>query len=197
MVHTAQNPVNVPIDVVQLEAFNKKNNKGKRLILDGIKYHCIPHVRGERYAHEMWTALTNLYQSTNENRKMVLREKLKTIKMGNTDSAAGYLTKITNVRDALAAVGEVIPPTELVWIAVNGLPGSWLNFEDGVCARETLPTWERFWDDCIQTEIKKTWLGAAKPVERDEDVALLAGGKKGKGKKQASTSGGGGKGKGK
>ena len=111
MVHTAQNPVNVPTDAVQLAAFNKKNNKGKRLILDGIKDHCIPHVRGKRYAHEMWTALTNLYQSTNENKKMVLREMLKTIQMGKTDSAAGYLTKITNVRDALAVVGEVIPPT--------------------------------------------------------------------------------------
>ena len=127
---------------------------------------------------------------------MVLKEKLKNIKMGN-DSAAGYLTKITNVRDELAAIGEAIPPTELVRIAVNGLPRSWMNFADGVCARETLPTWERFWDDCIQTEIRKGQLRAAKPVEQDEDVALVAGGKKGKGKKQASTSSGGGKGKGK
>ena len=150
MVHTAQNPVVVPTDVTQLAEYKKKNNKGKRLILDGIKDHCIPHVRGKSNAHEMWTALSNLYQSTNENRKMVLKEKLKNIKMGN-DSAAGYLTKITNVRDELAAIGEAIPPTELVWIAVNGLPHSWLNFADGVCAHETLPTWERFWDDCIQT----------------------------------------------
>ena len=142
--HTTQHLVNVATDVVQLAAFNKKNNKGKRLILDGIKDHCIPHVRGKRYGHEMWKKLTNLYQSTNENRKMVLREKLKTIKMGKTDSAAGYLTKFTNVRDALAAVGEVIPPTELVRIEVNGLPSSWLNFGDGICARETFPTWERF-----------------------------------------------------
>ena len=83
--------------------------------------------------------MINLYQSTNENRKIVLREKLKTIKMGKTDSASGYLTKITNVRDALTAVGEVIPPIELVRITVNGLPSSWLNFVDGVCACETLP----------------------------------------------------------
>jgi len=72
-----------------------------------------------------------------------------------------------------------------------------MNFADGVCARETLPTWERFWDDCILIEIRKGQLGAAKPVEQDEDVALVVGGKKGKGKKQASTRSGGGKGKGK
>eukprot|EP00253_Pinus_taeda_P032374 PITA_32374 len=194
MVHTTQNPVVVPTNATELAEYNKKNNKGKRLILDGVKDHCIPHVRGKSNAHEMWTALSNLYQSTNENRKMVLKEKLKNIKMGN-DSAAGYLTKITNAKDELAAIGEAIPPTELVRIAVNGLSRSWMNFVDGVCARETLPTWERFWDDCIQTEIRKGQLGAAKPVEQDEDVALSAGGKKGKGKKQASTSNGGGKGK--
>ena len=97
------------------------------------------------------------------------------------------------MRDELAAVGEVIPPTELVQIAVNGLPSSWLSFVDGIVARETLPSWESLWDDCIQSEIRKNQLGAAKPVEEDDNVALLVGGKKGKGKKQASTSGGGGK----
>ena len=196
MVHTTQTPVVVPTDATQLAAYNKKKNKGKKLIVDGIKDHCIPHVRGKSNAHEMWTALSNLYQSTNENRKMVLKEKLKTIKMGN-DSAAKYLTNITNARDELATVGEDIPPTELVRIAVNGLPRSWMNFANEVFARDTLPTWERFWDDCIQTEIRKGQLVAAKPVEQDEDVALSAGGKKGKGKKQTSTSNGGGKGKGK
>jgi len=47
MVHTTQNPVVVPTDATQLVEYNKKNNKGKRLILDGIKNHCIPNVRGK------------------------------------------------------------------------------------------------------------------------------------------------------
>ena len=63
MVHITQHPVAVPADLVQLAEFNKKNAKGKTLILDGVKDHVIPHVRGKTYAHEMWTALTNLYHS--------------------------------------------------------------------------------------------------------------------------------------
>ena len=82
----------------------------------------------------------------------------------------------------MAAAGEAIQPTELVWIVANGLPRSWMKFADGVCARETLPTWERFWDDCIQTEIRKGQLGAAKPVEQDEDVSLSAEARKAKGR---------------
>ena len=53
------------------------------------------------------------------------------------------------------------------------------------------------WDDCIQNEIRKNHLGAAKQGEEDDNVALLARGKKGKSKNGASTSGGKGKGKGK
>ena len=66
MVHTTQHPVAVPADPVQLAEFNKKDAKGKKLILDGVKDHVIPHVRGKTYAHDMRTTLTNLYQSTNE-----------------------------------------------------------------------------------------------------------------------------------
>jgi len=98
MVHTTKNTVVVPTNATQMAEYNKRNNKGKRLILDGVKDHCIPHVRGKSNAHDMWTILSNLYQSTNDNQKMVLKEKLINIKMGN-DSAVGYLTKITNVRD--------------------------------------------------------------------------------------------------
>lgn len=67
MVHTTQAPIVVLIDATQLDDNNKKNNKGKILILDGVKYHLISHVRGKRNSHEMWTTLSNLYQSTNEN----------------------------------------------------------------------------------------------------------------------------------
>ena len=77
---TQQNPMTVPTDATQLAAYNKKNIKAKRIILDVIKDHIIPQLTGKDHAHEMWESSTKLYQSSNENRKMVLREKLKSIK---------------------------------------------------------------------------------------------------------------------
>ena len=50
--------------------------------------------------------MTNVYQSSNENRKMVLREKLKSIRMNKGENMVSYLTRITQVRDELGAVGE-------------------------------------------------------------------------------------------
>ena len=40
---------------------------------------------------------------------MVLREKLKSVKMVKGEGVTSYLTRISQVRDELAAVGEVVP----------------------------------------------------------------------------------------
>jgi len=67
-------------NVVSKEAYDKNNIKAKRITLDVIKDHVIPHITRKDNVHDMWDALTILYQSSNENRNMVLREKLKRIK---------------------------------------------------------------------------------------------------------------------
>ena len=62
--------------------------------------------------YEMWESLTRLYQSFNENRKMVLREKLKRIKMTKVENVTSYLTRITQVRDENSPIGEVAADNE-------------------------------------------------------------------------------------
>jgi hypothetical protein len=144
--NTQTNPVTVPADATLLAAYTKKNIKAKRIIFDAIKDHVIPHVTGKVNAYEMWQSLTKLYQSSNENRKMVLREKLKSIKMTKTENVATYLTKITQVRDELGVVGEVIANNELVRTVLNGVTKQWDVFVEGIVARENLPKWDRLWD---------------------------------------------------
>jgi hypothetical protein len=43
------------------------------------------------------------------------------------------------VRDELGAVGEVIPSTELVRTALNGVAKPWAVFVEGIVARENVP----------------------------------------------------------
>ena len=83
------NPIAVPnptIDLIAYTAFHKKDVKARRMILDAVKDHIIPHIGQLGRAHEMWDSLTKTYQFSNENRKMVLREKLKSIQMAKSDS---------------------------------------------------------------------------------------------------------------
>ena len=75
--NTIAHPVTVPTVAADKATFDKHDIK--EIILDAIKDHIIPHISRKDYAHMMWTALTNLYQSSNENQKMLLREKLRAL----------------------------------------------------------------------------------------------------------------------
>ena len=98
VVHSTQaNPfiVLASTDPQALAAFNKKDIKARRIILDAIKDHVITHISSKTRAYQMWDAFTSLFQSSNENRKMVSREKLKSIKMAKAKGVTSYLTKIS------------------------------------------------------------------------------------------------------
>ena len=124
-------------------------------MLHAIKDHIIPHISGKDYVHQMWTALTNLYQNSNENQKMMLREKLKSIRMNKGKNMVSYLTKITQVRDELGAVGERVLDAELVRTTRNGVTKPFSIFVESVVAREHMPTWDCLWDDFIQEETRR------------------------------------------
>ena len=67
--NTTTNPIVVPAstDARALPAFNKKDIKARRIILDVVEDHVIPHISSKTRAYKMWDALTSLFQSSNEN----------------------------------------------------------------------------------------------------------------------------------
>ena len=65
------------------------------IIMDGVKDHIVPHLSGKKTAAEMWMALESLYQSKNENRKMVLQERMCNTKMAKGEGVVPYLTRLT------------------------------------------------------------------------------------------------------
>jgi hypothetical protein len=148
--------VTPPTDPTTLEAHNKKEIKAERVLLDSMKDHLIPHLTEKKMTKEMFDALVSLFQSKNMNRKMVLRNKLRSMQMSRYDNVTSYLMRITQVHDQLAAIGEKMEDTELMNVALNGLPKSWEPFVKGVCARENIPDWQRLWDDCIQEETQRS-----------------------------------------
>jgi hypothetical protein len=65
---------------------------------------------------------------------MVLREKLKSIKMTKAENVVTYLTRLTQVRDELRAMGEAIVHSDLVRTALNGVSKQWVVFVEGIVA---------------------------------------------------------------
>ena len=72
--------------------------------------------------------------------KMVLREKLKSVHMGKGEGMASYFTKITQVRDELEVVGEVVGIPEMVCTTLNGVSQQWTVFVQTIIGRENIPT---------------------------------------------------------
>ena len=69
--------VTIPTFANDLAEYNKKNVKAKCFLLDAVKDHLIPHVTDKKNAYEIWAALIKLFQSDNQNWKIVFREKLR------------------------------------------------------------------------------------------------------------------------
>jgi hypothetical protein len=65
-----------------------------------------------------------------------------------------FLGRYTQIRDELAAIGEVVNPNSLVRQTMNSFTKSWGPFVRGIVARGVMPTWERMWDDFIQKAIR-------------------------------------------
>jgi hypothetical protein len=128
----------------------------------------------------MWEVLKSLFQSKNENHKMVLREKLKDMKMTGLETMMTYLTRIRQVRDELVAIGEAMDDLELVRTTLKGFMNAWTLFIKGVVAHEKLPDWSRLWDEFVQEELRDEELNGGRHKVDDENVALANQVKKGK-----------------
>jgi hypothetical protein len=88
-------PVTAPVLVAE---FRKRNNKAKRIICDAVRDHIIPHLTGKTCAFEMWASLCKLYESSNENRIMVLHDRLRGIHMLEDESVTSFLGRYTDQR---------------------------------------------------------------------------------------------------
>jgi hypothetical protein len=95
-----------PRGAVELVIWKKGEDKAKSMILDGIKDHVVPHISRKAKAKDMWKSLSDLYQRKNENRVMALHKQLHGTKMDKGEGVIPYLTRITQIRDELATVGE-------------------------------------------------------------------------------------------
>ena len=141
-------------DVAALYAWQKKTAKCRRILLEGVKDHIVSNLHGKASPFLMWKALTVLFQSKSDQRKLALKDKLRKIKMEKGESIPKYLMKFFQCRDELGSVGVTVDEEDLVSLALLGLPNSWHSYEDSVNGREKLLVWERLFSDLVQEEIR-------------------------------------------
>ena len=129
-------------DTANLDAWQKKVAKARRILLEGVRDHIVSSLHGKTTPHTMWKVLTDLFQNRSDHRKLALKDKLKKIKMEKGNSIPKYLTKFVQCRDELGSVGIIVIADDLVSLALIGLPKSWHSYQDSVNGREKFPDWE-------------------------------------------------------
>ena len=149
-----------------------------------VKDHIVSSLHGKATPFAMWKALTDLFQSSSDHRKLALKDNLKKIKMEKGDNIPKYLMNFVQCRDELGSVGITVMDDDLLSLALLGLPKIWHSYEDFVNGREKLPDWERLWLDLVQEEIRwKTRDGSPLKNDDEENFTLASKAWKGKGKK--------------
>jgi hypothetical protein len=120
------------LDEEEQKTKHKKNEKkGKRIVSDSVKDHLIPHISELQTTRQMYESLNRLYESKDIGRNLM---------------------RVSQIRDQLAVIGDVISDKELVTTNLNGFPTFWIPFVQGVCARSKLPKFAKLWVDFTHEE---------------------------------------------
>jgi len=97
-----------PQNVTAMEKFKDVDINAMSIIVDSIKYHLIPYISHIDSSKKMYDTLTNLFSVRNIGQVMSLKNELYDMKMNEDDSITSYFVRISQLRDQLQAIEEII-----------------------------------------------------------------------------------------
>jgi hypothetical protein len=115
-------------NIVAIEKFKDGDINDMSIIVESIKDHLIPYIFHLDSLKKMYDALTNLFSIKNIGQVMSLKNELRDMKMNDEDNITSYFVIISQLRDQIQAIEEIISEKELVKIVLNGLPKMWDAF---------------------------------------------------------------------
>jgi hypothetical protein len=120
------------------------------LIMDSIIDHLIPYISNLYTSHKMYDALTNLFTVKNVGQVTSLKNDLHDTKMMKDDTISSYFVKISQLRDQIQVINEVVLDKDIIPVALNGLPRPWDAFDSSMNTRKEFPNFEEIWTCCAQ-----------------------------------------------
>ena len=94
----AEIPKPASSDVAALDAWQKKIAKCRRIMLEGVKDHIVSSLHGKASTFLIWKALTDLFQSKSDLRKLALKDKLRNIKWRKATVFPSTSRSLSNAR---------------------------------------------------------------------------------------------------
>jgi hypothetical protein len=141
-----------PKNVAIMKKFKDNDINTMSIIVDYVKHHLIPYISHLDSSKNMYDALINLFSIRNIGQVMNLKNELHEMKMNDDGSITSYFVRISQLRDQLQAIEEIILEKELVNIVLNGLPKTWDAFSASMNIRKEYHTFEQLWTCCAQED---------------------------------------------
>ncbi|OAE29483.1 hypothetical protein AXG93_1433s1010 [Marchantia polymorpha subsp. ruderalis] len=101
---------------------------------------------------DAWVRLQNYFQSGNNASRLMLKDKLNSIRLLEGASVSDYIRQIQEVRVELAGIGHVASEEEIVERMLNSLPPSFDAIYQSFCNGEDLPTFNQVAARLLQDE---------------------------------------------
>jgi hypothetical protein len=161
-----------PQNVATMEKFKDGDINAMSIIVDSVKDHLIPYISHLDSSKKMCDSLTNLFSVRNIGQVMSLKNELCNMKMNGEHNITSYFVRISQLRDQLQAIEEIISEKELVNIVLNGLPKTWDAFVASMNTRKEYPIFEELWTCCAQEESRIS--AKEKTQQKYDDQAFTA-----------------------
>lgn len=92
---------------------------------------------------DAWNRLAARYQTGNTASRLMLKDKLNSIRLHEGGSVSEYLTQLQSIQAELVGIGQQVPEAEIVERMLNSLPPSFDSVYQSFCTSAVLPTFEQ------------------------------------------------------
>jgi len=125
--------------VKPLVKYNKNEARSQRVLIESIKDPLIPYVSKFETLKEIYDKLVELFSVSTNVEVISLRNELYKMKI-TKERIAPYFMKISEMRDQLQELGEVMSHREMTIVVLNTLPEEWGNFTSSIYAKKEATT---------------------------------------------------------
>jgi hypothetical protein len=163
-----------PTDLAEIAALQIQKNKALTMIALSVRDHVIPYIANITEPDECWEVLKNLYASSANSRKLMLKRKLTNLRMEESSSMSDFLQHLKELINELAGVGERITDAEVVEHVLMALPESYEGLVNTLMYRPALPTVAELTSILMQDNLCREIKGK----RNDGEALLVKGGAK-------------------
>ena len=132
-------------DAQALAKYMKGEVRAQRILIESIKDPLIPYVYKLETSKEIYDKLVELYSVSTAGEVISLRKELYKLKMSREDGITSYFMRISEIRDQLQYLGEVMSDREMTTVVLNVLPEEWGNFTSSIYGKKEATPFPDLW----------------------------------------------------